>query len=74
MTGASQKEIKESIEQLTNYKNRLKEQVISISKKLRMPSNRINSIIENNQELNQINDILSKLNEQISFKHSKDKR
>ena len=57
-------ELEESIKELTDYKNRLEKEVVTISNKLRMPQKKINSIINSHSELNKIKTILSKLNKQ----------
>ena len=64
MQSPSEEELEESIKELTEYKNRLEKEVVAISNKLKMPKNRINSIIDSHTELNQIKIILSKLNKQ----------
>ena len=63
MSNPTDEELRESIKQLSNYKNRLEKEVISISQKLKIPNKKISSIINSHKELNQINTILSKLNE-----------
>ena len=57
-------ELEESIKELTEYKNRLEKEVVTISNKLKMPRKKLNSIINSHSELNQIKIILSKLNKQ----------
>ena len=64
MQSPTEEELVESIKELTEYKNRLEKEVITISNKLKMPQKRINSIINSHTELNQIKTILSKLNKQ----------
>ncbi len=64
MSNPTDEELRESIKQLSNYKNRLEKEVVSISQKLKIPNKKISSIINSHKELNQINTILSKLNEQ----------
>tara|TARA_Y100001968_G_scaffold231863_1_gene214577 strand:- start:1554 stop:1769 length:216 start_codon:yes stop_codon:yes gene_type:complete len=61
MEEASLQELKESIEALTNYRNRLKKEVIAISHKLRMPEEKINSTLNEHNELKQIDNIITKL-------------
>ena len=62
MQQPTQKELEESIEELSKYKKRLEEEVVIISNKLKMPRKKIDAIIKSHSELNQINIILSKLN------------
>ena len=64
MQSPTKEELEESIKELTEYKNRLEKEVVTISNKLKMPQEKINAIIKSNSELNQINIILSKLNKQ----------
>ncbi len=62
MNGPKEEEFEESIKELSEYKNRLEKEVITISQKLKLPQKKIKSIINSHQELNQIKTILSKLN------------
>ena len=64
MKSPTEGELEESIKDLTEYKNRLEKEVVTISNKLKMPKKKINSIINSHSELNQIKIILSKLNKQ----------
>ena len=64
MKSPTEEEFEESIKELSEYKNRLEKEVITISQKLKMPQKKIKSIINSHQELNQIKIILSKLNKQ----------
>ena len=60
----TKEELKESIKELTEYKNRLEKEMLTISNKLKMPQKQIDSIINSHTEINQIKIILSKLNNQ----------
>ena len=64
MQSPTEEELEESIKELTEYKNRLEKEVVTISNKLKMPKKKINAIINSHSELNQIKIILSKLNKQ----------
>jgi len=64
MQSPTEEELEESIKELTEYKNRLEKEVVTISNKLKMPQRKINAIIKSHSELNQIKIILSKLNKQ----------
>ena len=64
MQSPTEEELEESIKELTEYKNRLEKEVVTISNKLKMPQKKINSIIKSHSELNQIKIILTKLNKQ----------
>ena len=61
MQSPTEEELEESIKELTEYKNRLEKEVVTISNKLKIPQEKINSIINSHSELNQIKIILSKL-------------
>ena len=62
MRSPTEEELEESIQALTEYKNRLEKEVVTISNKLKMPQKKIDTIIKSHSELNQIKIILSKLN------------
>ena len=64
MQSPTEEELEESIKELTEYKNRLEKEVVTISNKLKMPQKKINAIIKSHSELNQIKIILSRLNKQ----------
>ena len=64
MQKPTEEEFKDSIKELSEYKDRLEKEVVTISQKLRMPERKIKSIINSHQELNQIKIILSKLQKQ----------
>ena len=64
MKHPTEEELEESIKELTEYKNRLEKEVVTISNKLKMPQKKINSIINSHSELNKIKIILSKLSNQ----------
>ena len=64
MQSPTEGELEESIKELTEYKNRLEKEVVTISNKLKMPPKKVNTIINSHSELNQIKIILSKLNKQ----------
>ena len=64
MQSPIKEELEESIRELTEYKNRLEKELVTISNKLKMPQEKINSIIKSHSEINQIKIILSKLNKQ----------
>ena len=64
MKSPTEEELEESIRELTEYKNRLEKEVLTISNKLKLPQQKINSTINSHSEINQIKIILSKLNKQ----------
>ena len=53
--------IDESIELLSNYHDRLEQEIITISKKLQMPNAKINSSLKGNAELNELKTTLDQL-------------
>ena len=55
------KELNESIELLSSYRDRLEGEVISIAKKLHMTPRKIDSTLKNHSELIAINQTISKL-------------
>tara|TARA_B100000700_G_scaffold197884_1_gene217651 strand:- start:1043 stop:1267 length:225 start_codon:yes stop_codon:yes gene_type:complete len=57
----TEKEFKESIRELSDYKNRLEKEVVTISQKLKMPEEKIKSIINSHKEIIEIKKIISKL-------------
>ena len=61
MSKPTEDEIKESIQQLNEYKNRLEKEILIISQKLKISPNKIKSIIHSHKELNQIKKILLQL-------------
>ena len=74
MSDPTQEELKESIKQLSDYRDRLRTEVISISQKLKVSPEKITSIINSHKELNELQGILSSLNSQhenISSNHRK---
>ena len=64
MSDPTQEELQESIKQLSDYRDRLQTEVVSISQKLKMSQKKITSIINSHKELNQLQGILSRLNSQ----------
>tara|TARA_Y100001968_G_scaffold136503_1_gene124620 strand:- start:71576 stop:71815 length:240 start_codon:yes stop_codon:yes gene_type:complete len=54
-------ELNESIEALSNYRDRLRKEVISISNKLRIPSEKIELSLKQHSELEKIEAMLKKL-------------
>ncbi len=57
-------EILETIQELSDYKERLTKEVLLVSKKLRMPEQKIDSVLKENIELKKIDAILLKLMEE----------
>ena len=71
MKSTTEEEFEESIKELSEYKNRLEKEIVTISQKLKMPQRKINSIINSHRELNKVKTILSKLYKQKENKISK---
>ena len=66
----TEEELEDSIKELTQYRNRLENEVLTISNRLKMPKKKIKAIISSHSELNQIKIIISKLNKQKEKKTS----
>ncbi len=64
MQPPTEEEFTESIKELSEYKNRLEKEVATISQKLKMPQEKIESIINSHKEINEIKKILSSLTKQ----------
>ena len=65
-----QKDLKLSMQLLTSYKKRLEKEILDRSMKLRMPQNKFEEIIHNNNELINLKKALEKL-EAETEPHSK---
>ena len=61
MPETSLKELNESIELLSGYHDRLQKEVITMAKKLQMPTKKIDSTIESHAELIEIKQTINKL-------------
>ncbi len=61
MPEISKKELKESIEELTAYRNRLHEEVIKMAQKLKMPKKKLELTLKQHLELQNIDKILTRL-------------
>ena len=65
-----QQDLKSSKKLITSYKKRLEKEILNRSMKLRMPQNKFEEIIHNNNELINLNQALEKL-EAETEPHSK---
>ena len=65
MTPAKEQEIKNSIEELSSYRDRLQAEVLNMSKKLRMSPKKIESTVSEHKELKQVDRILNQLQKQL---------
>ena len=63
---ATSKELTDSIELLKTYRDRLKEEIITMSQKLRISQSTINVNLTENIELKNIDKILKKLDDQMN--------
>tara|TARA_Y100001968_G_C19308228_1_gene692747 strand:+ start:653 stop:874 length:222 start_codon:yes stop_codon:yes gene_type:complete len=61
MPEPTHEELTDSIEELMSYRDRLQKEVISISQKLRIPNQQINSTLENHPELEKVDKYIEKL-------------
>ncbi|CAI8154505.1 MAG: hypothetical protein AB8A46_01205 [Prochlorococcus sp.] len=61
MTEPSLNELQEAIEELTTYQQRLKQDVIAMGQKLRLPKKKVDSTLEEHPELQRIEEVLSQL-------------
>ena len=66
MTDASAQELKESIEDLTAYRDRLKQDVIGMGQKLKLPQKKIDATLADHPELQRIGGILQQLQAQLA--------
>ena len=61
MANVTAQEIKDSIEELLAYRDRIKKEVTQIAQKLRMPKKKIDIALEEHEELRHVNKMLAKL-------------
>ncbi|MDP6171084.1 MAG: hypothetical protein QF702_02880 [Prochlorococcaceae cyanobacterium ETNP2_MAG_10] len=61
MSDATPEELQQTIEDLKSYRDRLRNEIISIGKKLRMPQKKIDASLADHAELQQIEGILAQL-------------
>ncbi len=64
MSQPTAQEIKESIQDLTNYRDRLIKEVVKIAKKLQMPQGKIESTLAENPEIKKIEKAINQLAKQ----------
>ena len=67
MSKPTQEELKKSIQELSEYRDRLTKEVVSIAKKLKMPQKKIASTLAEHSELKKIEEILSQMVAQIKM-------
>ena len=61
MSDATPEELQQTIEDIKSYRDRLRNEIISIGKKLRMPQKKIDASLADHAELQQIEGILAQL-------------
>ncbi len=61
MSEATPQELKNSINELTAYRDRLAKEVITVSQKLKIPQKKIDSTLQEHSELKQVNELLNQL-------------
>ncbi len=65
MSDTKPQDIKDSISELSDYRQRLAKEVITMAQKLKMPPKQIDAIIKDHAELTQISKVLSQLKNQL---------
>ena len=65
MPQASSEDLKETIQELVDYRARLTKEVISMAKKLKMPPKKIDIMIKDHSELNLLSKVLCQLTTQL---------
>ncbi len=66
MTKVSKKELRESFEEVSAYRERLAKQFLDVAKKLRMSQEKIDATIKNHSELNDLESILRRIEKQMN--------
>lgn len=61
MSDATPEELQQTIEDIKSYRDRLRNEIISIGKKLRMPQKKIDASLADHAELQQVEGILAQL-------------
>ena len=69
MHSLSQEEIRSSINLLTEYRNRLTNEVIDLAKKLKMPRKKIEEPLKNHEELKRTEAAISRLSNEIALRN-----
>ncbi|WP_320675161.1 hypothetical protein [Prochlorococcus sp. MIT 1341] len=66
MASPTSSELKESIKELSEYRQRLAEEITGIAKKLKMPPKKIDKIVKDHPELTQISRVILQLKAQLN--------
>ncbi|WP_415411213.1 hypothetical protein ACLM45_06635 [Synechococcus sp. A10-1-5-9] len=61
MADPTLQELQDSIEELEAYRNRLRDDVIAMGKKLKLPQKRIDATVEEHAELQRLEEVLEQL-------------
>lgn len=61
MSEPTLQELQDSIEELEAYRNRLRDDVIAMGKKLKLPQKRIDATVAEHAELQRLDDVLEQL-------------
>ncbi len=69
MSNLSHDEIQSSILLLTEYRERLTNEVIDLAKKLKMPKSKIEETLNNHEELKRMEKAISRLSNEIRLKN-----
>jgi len=64
MADPTLQELQDSIEELEAYRNRLREDVIAMGKKLKLPQKRIDATVAEHAELQRLEEVLEQLLQQ----------
>ena len=64
MADPTLQELQESIEELEAYRNRLRDDVIAMGKKLKLPQKRIDATVAEHAELQRLGEVLEQLLQQ----------
>ena len=64
MADPTLQELQDSIEELEAYRNRLRDDVIAMGKKLKLPQNRIDATVAEHAELQRLGEVLEQLLQQ----------
>ncbi len=61
MSDANSIQLKESIQLLSNYRDRLEKEIVTIANKLQIPKEKINATLSQHKELNDVKKTLKEL-------------
>ena len=64
MADPTLQELQDSIEELETYRNRLRDDVIAMGKKLKLPQKRVDATVAEHAELQRLGEVLEQLQQQ----------